>query len=49
VNGILDRVLQWQSEDSRPNADQLTRLESGTEANPKSPILEASPDQVERD
>ena len=44
VNGILDRVLQWQVQEPRPEPDQEMGQELGSDAGPELPPLEPPPD-----
>jgi transcription antitermination protein NusB len=46
VNGILDRVLQWQVQESRPETDQQMGPDLEAEFEPKLPPLEPPPDEI---
>jgi transcription antitermination protein NusB len=46
VNGILDRVLQWQVQEPRPEPDQEAGQELGSEAEPELPPLKPPPDET---
>jgi len=46
VNGILDRVLQWQVHEPTPEPDQETGQELGAEAEPEMPPLKPPPDET---
>jgi len=46
VNGILDRVLQWQVQEPRPELDQETGQELGPEAQRELPLLKLPPDET---
>jgi transcription antitermination protein NusB len=46
VNGILDRVLQWQVQESSPETDQRMGPDLEAEFEPKLPPLEPPPDEI---
>jgi len=48
VNGILDRVLQWQVQEPRPEPDEETGQELGAEAEPGLPPLKP-PDETKHE
>jgi len=49
VNGILDRVLQWQVQEPRPEPDEETGQELGAEAEPGLPPLKPPPDETKHE
>jgi len=49
VNGILDRVLQWQVQEPRPEPDHETGQELGPEAQPELPLLKPPPDETKHE
>jgi transcription antitermination protein NusB len=46
VNGILDRVLQWQVQEPKPEPDQESAREPEPEAEPERSPLEPPPDET---
>jgi len=46
VNGILDRVLQWQVQEPRPEPDQEASQELGPETQPELPVLKPPPNET---
>jgi transcription antitermination protein NusB len=49
VNGILDRVLQWQVQEPRPKPDHETSQELGAGAEPELPPLKPPPDEAKHE